>query len=299
MRSSKRAMSRGLRLALSTLVLFSAAAVACRTRNVRGQVDWQDLAVSHILFKHSNALAANDKVDRPKFEAREAAEAVLRMIKRGAKFEDMAYAHSDCRSRVRAGFLGFVPPPRGVPLNSRGFRGIPDGSVVIARALRHPAAELKEGALSEIVETPFGYHIIRREPAARAAFEIKKLEMQRDAYPERVHLAHILFSYSGAHRWATPTRYTFSKLGVRSRAEARVTADRTLALLRSGADFASLAKERSDCLSREEGGYLSSFRPGMPPVDPSFAQVAFTLKPGEMSCVVETPHGFHIIKRLK
>jgi peptidyl-prolyl cis-trans isomerase SurA len=79
-----------------------------------------------------------------------------------------------------------------------------------------------------------------------------------------------------------------------ARAAARAQADSLLVELRHGADFATLARRHSDDPgSREQGGDLNWFRRGM--MVRAFEDVAFGLRPGQISEVVETPFGYHII----
>lgn len=80
-----------------------------------------------------------------------------------------------------------------------------------------------------------------------------------------------------------------------ARARAYQLAESLLVVLRHGTDFASVAKRFSaDTASREQGGELGWFRRGV--MFKQFEDVAFRLRPGEISDVVETPFGFHIIK---
>lgn len=65
--------------------------------------------------------------------------------------------------------------------------------------------------------------------------------------------------------------------------------------LRRGADFAAAAKRFSgDSASAAQGGELGWFRRGL--MVKEFEDMAFRLRPGEISPVVETSFGFHIIK---
>ncbi len=66
------------------------------------------------------------------------------------------------------------------------------------------------------------------------------------------------------------------------------------AKLKKGEDFAVLAKANSTCPSSAKGGDLGFFDRGKM-VKP-FEEVAFKLKPGETSGIVETQYGYHIIK---
>ena len=61
----------------------------------------------------------------------------------------------------------------------------------------------------------------------------------------------------------------------------------------AGADFAEEAKKNSDCPSGAEGGSLGWFGRGM--MVPEFDKVAFEMKKGEVSDIVTTQFGYHII----
>ncbi|PSW11431.1 peptidylprolyl isomerase [Photobacterium rosenbergii] len=77
--------------------------------------------------------------------------------------------------------------------------------------------------------------------------------------------------------------------------EAKTKAENLLAELNNGADFAELAETSSDdTFSGKDGGKLDWFERGV--MDPAFEDAAFALNKGEISGVVESDFGYHIIK---
>ena len=77
-------------------------------------------------------------------------------------------------------------------------------------------------------------------------------------------------------------------------AAARARADSALAEVRGGADFATVARRLSDDLTTREGGGDLGWRRRGDMVQ-SFERAAFRLRPGQVSEVVFSPFGFHII----
>jgi peptidyl-prolyl cis-trans isomerase C len=102
---------------------------------------------------------------------------------------------------------------------------------------------------------------------------------------ERLRAAHILLRVA-------PDASALEKAAVRGRIEG------LLSKIRGGSDFAALARASSqDQGSAGKGGELDVFHRGQ--MAKPFEDAAFTLKPGDVSGVVETPFGFHVIRLLE
>jgi len=118
--------------------------------------------------------------------------------------------------------------------------------------------------------------------AAMKSFYDQNLEKMKQ--PERRHLRHILIKADKDTPAADKTK-------------AKTKAEALLARIKKGEDFAKLAKENSDDPgSKENGGDLSWVQKGQ--TVPAFEQAAWTLKKNELSPVVESPFGYHIIQLL-
>ena len=102
---------------------------------------------------------------------------------------------------------------------------------------------------------------------------------------DQINASHILLMYAGSQRSSA----------IRSKENAQSQIADIEQQLRVGADFAALAREHSDCGSAAAGGDLGAFGRGQ--MVKGFEDAAFALDVGGTSGVVETPFGFHIIRR--
>ncbi|MCR4436431.1 MAG: peptidylprolyl isomerase [Clostridiales bacterium] len=115
--------------------------------------------------------------------------------------------------------------------------------------------------------------------------KFKKSTYRQDA-GEAVWVRHILIS--------TVDQQTQKELPADKLEEAKKKAESLLARAKSGEDFAKLAKENSeDSGSAQYGGDYVFSRGNMMP---EFEEASFALKPGEISGLVKTQYGYHIIK---
>src|SRR5215208_5356649 len=109
------------------------------------------------------------------------------------------------------------------------------------------------------------------------AYEDKQ---QQYSTPEQVRASHILLKTEG-----------------KDDATVKKQAEELLAKVKAGGDFAQLATKFSeDEVSKAKGGDLDFFPQGQ--MVPEFDKAAFSMKPGEISDLVKTQYGYHIIKIL-
>jgi len=98
------------------------------------------------------------------------------------------------------------------------------------------------------------------------------------------------------NRFDAPEEFGASHILIKSDTpDARAKAVAILAELKAGADFAKVARERSQDGSSKDGGYLGYFIAGQT-VGPFDAVLQKMQKPGELSGIVETQFGYHIVK---
>ncbi len=112
----------------------------------------EQIKARHILFKTTGD-STHDK------EALKKAETVLKEVKSGGNFPELAKKYSDCPSKVKGGDLGYFSKGQMVP------------------EFEKAAFSLKKDQISEIVKTNFGYHIIKVEdikPSSSKTFEQAK-----------------------------------------------------------------------------------------------------------------------------
>jgi peptidyl-prolyl cis-trans isomerase D len=131
------------------------------------------------------------------------------------------------------------------------------------------------------MKTKWGERIQVPEAELRSAYQ-QRQEQYRT--PERVHVRHILLKTTDKPKEEIPK--------IRARAE------ELLKQIRAGADFAELARKNSeDPGSAEKGGDLGWIVRGQ--TVPAFENTSFSLKPKEISDIVTTEYGFHIIQVLE
>jgi len=214
-----------------------------------------------LVVAYEGALGATPVVTRSKTDAEERARMIARMARSGDRLAELVRKYSD-----RAGAaedLGL-------------FRLRPAQPGVFGEAVSRAAIALSPGDVSAPVDAPEGYFVIERRPNPPQG-------------PTRIGAKHILVSYAGAEHAI--------KGVTRSESEARALAEQIARDAKAeGGDWSALAAKYTDEPgSKETGGDLGTFGRGQ--MVKAFENAAFALQVGQISGVVQSPFGFHVIQR--
>ncbi len=215
----------------------------------------EEAAASHILVAYTGCRDCPAGVTRTRAQAEERARHIAVLLRTGrGDFSNLARKYSDDPTVARnGGYVGIFHHGEMDPL------------------FETTVFNLAEGAISEPIETTYGWHVIRRDPV------------------RRVHAHHILVAWREASKAAAGVTRT------RDEALREATALQKEAAA-PGADLCALARRYSDDPhSRLDCGDLGLVEPGVLAQDVD--DVLFSLAPDTVSPVVETDYGFHIFWR--
>lgn len=113
-----------------------------------------------------------------------------------------------------------------------------------------------------------------------------------DRQPGKIRVAHLLVKHNGSRR---PSSWKEQNI-TRSKEEAIDILSGYEEQIKSGQKtLGDLATSESDCVSSRKKGDLGFFGKGQ--MQKEFEEAAFALKPGEISGIVETASGVHLIER--
>ncbi|MFC5512406.1 peptidylprolyl isomerase [Massilia jejuensis] len=189
------------------------------------------------------------------------AEEVLRQLRTGADFAKIAATYSDAPDALKGGAIGWRDPDRLPPL--------------IADQLR----KLSPGQVTPAIKSNTGFHIVKLIGKRSLAQE------PQQAVVQQTRARHILVKASPA----MPAAQAKAKLAeLRARIQSK------------SATFEELARQNGQDSTAAKGGDLGWLAPeDLEAMPPQFVTAMNALKPGEVSDVVESPFGFHLIEVLE
>jgi len=120
-----------------------------------------------------------------------------------------------------------------------------------------------------------------QSPSDAEIAEFYKKNQEQFKTPERARASHILIAVKPGE-------------SDQDRSQKRMRIEALRKEIEKGSDFAKLASENSDCPSKAQGGDLGFFERGK--MTKAFETAAFAMKVGQLSDVVETEFGYHLIK---
>lgn len=204
--------------------------------------------LSHILISTPEGATKEEKE-----QARLVAEKVVSDIKSGASFEELARNVSDGQQAATGGDLGWRKESE------------------IPTLFSEKISSMKEGDVSDIIESPSGFHIIK----------LAGLRSSDKHIVTQTHARHILIR---------PNELV-------SEEDAQTRLDQLALRIKGGDNFAELARSHSDDPgSAVNGGDLGWINPG--DMVPEFEEEMNQLKAGEISKPFKTQFGWHIVQVL-
>jgi len=141
----------------------------------------------------------------------------------------------------------------------------------------------EQGGAEKVLERELSVEVTEEE--ARKFYDDNPGQFEQ---PEMVRASHILISTRDEQK---------RELSAEQKTVKRTTAEGVLKRARSGEDFAQLAKEYSDDPGSKDKGGEYTFPRGR--MVPEFEAAAFTMQPGQISDIVTTTFGYHIIKLIE
>ncbi|HEY1172922.1 MAG TPA: peptidylprolyl isomerase [Verrucomicrobiae bacterium] len=141
----------------------------------------------------------------------------------------------------------------------------------------------EEMIVRKVVERELANTVVISEDAIKKFYSENEKAFDQ---PEMVKAAHVLL--------VTLDSTTRTDLPEDQKKEKRAKADQVLMKAKAGEDFAKLAKEFSEDRGSKDNGGEYTFPRGK--MEPEFEAVAFALLPGQISDVVTSKYGYHIIK---
>lgn len=182
------------------------------------------------------------------------AEGVLERLRQGEDFAEVAISVSDGQQALEGGDLGWRK------------------STQLPTLFASTVMSMEEGAVSELIPSPSGYHIIK----------LVSVRSGEKHMVEQTHAQHILIK---------PNELT-------SEEDARIRLSQLKLRLEGGESFEDLARSHSDDrASAVSGGDLGWVSAG--DLVPEFEEVMNSLAPGEISEPFKTRYGLHIVKVLE
>lgn len=202
------------------------------------------------------------------------AQGLLARVRKGEKFEDVAKASSDGPEASRGGDMG-VRPLNGWPdLFLKGVAGVPDGRI------------------SNIIQSPNGFHILKVIGRAGGAPPAPKPQPQAKPAPGSpggpVPQGPMPVQQTQARHILIKTTAVVNDENARTRLE-----NIRERIVQGGESFSDMAKRFSNDASAPQGGVLGWLNPGE--TVPPFEKAMNALKEGEVSQPVQSQFGWHLI----